>query len=182
MDDALLFVGRNVIFLEFFSFLFMNLEPFGEIDVNDLEEFYEGTISFKGNEVDVDLNFLESESIGESVLDGVKRFLGDINTFIDQSFVKISEDFGVPDGPTQFYLNHHLEEFSSDEVMEVFGAHEVSKDVFMSSLHIERIGFYPEESEAFAVFDIQLSAEHTDYLLSVSFDKSGGFSGISFES
>ncbi len=52
----------------------------------------------------------------------------------------------------------------------------------MSSLHLERIGFYPNQPEQFAVFDYSLGESLTNYLLVVNFDDQGRVTEVAMES
>lgn len=161
----------------------MDIVPFGKVDIENLEEYYDGELQIRGNPVEVDLNF-ESKSIEQSVLEKIEKFLHDIEAFANKSFEEISKDFdlGEESETARFYLQHHLEEFDEDEVLEIFGTKDVDKQTFIKNLSLRRIGIYPENDESYAVFDIQLPEEYTNYLTAVTFDSDGELSYISMDS
>jgi len=161
----------------------MKIEPFGEIDLNSLGEYYEGEVSVDGRTVEVDLNF-ESETIGKEVLRSVESIMSNVKKYLDLSFAAISADFDLEkDSETAVkYLEHHKEILESDELVKVFGTTEISKEIFLNSLSAHRVGLYPEDEESFIVVDVGISREITDYLMAVTFNVEGKLSFISMES
>jgi hypothetical protein len=161
----------------------MEIEIFGKIDPSSPEEYYGGTINLQGNDVEIDLNF-ESESIGESVFKSVSDFLNNAESMTKKAFSAIASDFDLGDESetARFYLQHHLDELSKDELSEIFGEEEVNKESFMNSLILQRVGMYPEDKESFVIFDIQFPDEFSNYLMAVTFDDANELSYISLES
>lgn len=161
----------------------MDISLFGKIDPKDVEDYYSGIIKIGENEVEIDLNF-ESESINENLLSPVNEILPKLTSYADKAWNAISHDWdlGEESETARFYLQHHLEEFNDEEILELFGSSEVDKQSFIKSLSLTRVGLYPEDEDMFAVFDIQLSPDLTDYLMSVSISKYGQVMDISFES
>ena len=161
----------------------MEILPFGKIDPKNIEEYYDGAINFDGKDVEIDLNF-ESESVDNDLLEDVVSVTSKIDSFAKKAWSAISDDWDLDaeSETVRFYLQHHLDEFSEKEVVKLFGTSVVDKSVFFSALSLVRIGLYPEDDEMFSVFDIQLSQELTDYLMSVSISSDGQITGISFES
>jgi len=161
----------------------MNIEPFGNIDIENLEEYYEGKLQIQDDDVEIDLNF-ESKSIERSDLEKIKKFISGIETFTKKAFEEISNDYdlGAESETAVFYLQHHIEAFTEDEIMSIFGTKDIDKQTFLKNLTLYRVGFYPEDDESYAVFDIQLPEEFTDYLMAVMFNGDGEFSYISMES
>ncbi len=161
----------------------MEILPFGKIDPKNIEEYYDGTVNIDGKDVEVDLNF-ESESIDNNLLKDVGRVISNIDSFANKAWSAISDDWDLDSESetVRFYLQHHLDEFNEEEVVKLFGTSAVDKSVFFNALSLVRIGLYPEDNEMFSVFDIQLSQELTDYLMSVSIGSDGQITGISFES
>lgn len=132
----------------------MEIKSFGEIDINELEEYYESSIQIQGDTVEVDLNF-EMNSI----------------------------DYGKDkNSKTNQYLQHHLVSLGKERTVRVFGTKDITKKVFLDHLNLCRIGLYPEDDESYAIFDIQLPKNYTNYLLAITFDKKGNISDMSIES
>ncbi len=161
----------------------MEILPFGKIDPTNIEEYYDGTVNIDGKDVEIDLNF-ESESVDNDLLKDVESVTSNIDSFAKKAWSAISDDWDLDSESetVRFYLQHHLDEFSEEEVVKLFGTSSVDKSVFFNALSLVRIGLYPEDDEMFSVFDIQLSQELTDYLMSVSIGSDGQITGISFES
>ncbi len=161
----------------------MDFQPFGKIDIKNLEEYYHGDIQIHGNNVEIDLNF-ESESIEKSELDKIKQFINDIETIANRAFKEISKDFDLDEESetAKEYLQFHLEEFTEGEIIDIFGTIDIDKQTFLKQLKLQRIGLYPEDEESYAIFDIQLPEEYTNYLMAVTYDSVGQFLYISMES
>ena len=161
----------------------LEILPFGKVDSKNVEEYYDGSVKVDGKDVDVDLNF-ESESVDHDLVKNVGSVISNILEFAHQAWSAISDDWelGAESETARFYLQHHLDELSEEEVVKLFGTSSVDKSVFFKALSLVRIGLYPEDDEMFTVFDIQLSQELTDYLMSVSIGSDGQVTGISFES
>ena len=161
----------------------MEIEIFGKIAPQNPEEYYEGTVTLNGNTVEIDLNF-ESEEIEEKVMESVSDFLKSLDKFAKKAFDEISNDydFGEKSETARLYLQHHIDESSEDELKDVFGTLDIDKEAYFKALSLKRIGIYPEDYDSFAVFDIQLPEDFTNYLMAVTFDDSGELSYISMDS
>ena len=161
----------------------MIISPFGEIDPKNIEEYYDGNVRIGEKDIEIDLNF-ESEPVSETLLAAVGNAIAQIKELADLAWAAVSDDWDldVESETARFYLQHHLEEFCEDEVVKLFGTTVIDKTIFIRALSLVRIGLYPEDEDMFAVFDIQLSQELTNYLMSVSLTQSGQVTGISFES
>ncbi|MBU6955376.1 DUF2004 domain-containing protein [Hahella sp. HN01] len=161
----------------------MGIDIFGQIDPNNLEKYYEGTVVINGVEVEVDLN-LESDELEKGDFEVISTFVDSLESYANRAFSAISNDFdqGEESEAARFYLQHHLDAFSEEETKAVFGNTPINKESFMKALSLHRIGLYPEDEESFAVFDIQFSADITHYLLAVVFNLAGQVTYISVES
>lgn len=162
----------------------MDIRIFGTIDTQNPDEYYEDSIVLFDKEVEIDLNILEEEEVDEARFNLVNDFLKSIESYAQKAFDAISADYdlGEESETARFYLTHHLEEFSEDEQKEVFGSTDVDKATYMQALRLYRIGLYPEDDESFAIFDIQLPRDYTNYLMAVTFDDAGELSYISMDS
>ena len=161
----------------------MNINTFGVISAEHLDEYYTGNIEINGKLIDIDLNF-ESESVDESLLISVDTVLKNIRDFADKAWNAISDDWDLnEDSETaRFYLQHHLEEFSEEEILTIFGTTEIDKRAFMSALSLTRVGLYPEDADMFIVFDFQFPDEYTNYLMSLSLTQDGLVNDLSLQS
>lgn len=161
----------------------MEILPFGTIDPKKAESYYSSSISVSDTPVDIDLNF-ESEIIHEEALLELKTFLTQIPEMASRAWDTISADWDLNEESetARFYLQHHLDEFNKDDILALFGTTNIDKQTFMKALSLTRIGFYPEDEDMFAVFDIQLPSDLTDYLISVTFSPYGDVTGMTMES
>ena len=161
----------------------MNIKPFGKIDIENLEEFYEGSLDIQGNLVDVELIF-DSDTIKTSEIKKLKNFIKNIKTFAQKALDELSKDYDLGENSqtVRQYLQHHLDQFSEDEIMNIFGSKDVDKDLFFTALSIKTISLYPEDSDSYAVFNAHLPEGYTNYSMAVTFNDKGKLSSISMES
>ena len=161
----------------------MDISPFGEINPSALDEYYDGEILVFGKSVEIDANF-ESEEIEENKIKNISSFLNNIEHEAKKAFDEITKDWdlGEESETARFYLDHHINELTTKEVMSIFGKTNVDKDSYLNSLQLVRIGLYPEDEESFAIFDIQFPEEYTNYLMAVTFNDEGELSYISMDS
>jgi len=157
--------------------------PFGKIDSQNVEDYYDGTVKIGEQNVEIDLNF-ESDVVDDELLARVNNSIQKLLELSDQAWAAISDDWDLDSesDTARFYLQHHLDEFSEEEIIKLFGTTSIDKSVFFKALSLVRIGYYPEDEDMFTVFDIQLSQELTNYLMSVSISEAGVVTDISFES
>ncbi|MEM7234392.1 MAG: DUF2004 domain-containing protein [Planctomycetota bacterium] len=161
----------------------MIIEPFGEVDLEELEPEYEAELTVRETLVEMDLNF-EEESIDATALEFVPPLIAKLESLADRAFAAIAEDYDAGgEHGARGYLEHHLSEFDTETTLEIFGRETVDKDLFLSRLRLLRVGIYPESTDDYAaVLDIQLPKEHTNYLLAVTFDAAGEFLEVSMDS
>jgi len=161
----------------------MLVKPFGEIDPDNLKDYYSGEITTSNRAINVDLNFEETKISKDNLLK-VSNFIENINVFLEQAMKYISTDYdlGEDSETAQEYLSHHLEYMGAEEVNSLFGTKEVNKQLYFSKLQVYRVGFYPEESEDFVIIDIQFPEEVTNYLMAVTLDSKFELSFIGMDS
>ncbi len=161
----------------------MNIQPFGEIDSDNLEDYYDGKIIINGTEIEIDINF-ESESIDEERLNKIKKYIDNIEVQIKSAFDALSTDYdlGEESETALFYLEHHKEELSKEELLKIFGTTDISKELFFKCIEAKRIGLYPEDDEAYSIIDIKLPDEYTNYIMAVTYDEDNKLSYISMDS
>jgi hypothetical protein len=161
----------------------LNIGPFGNVDKDNLEDYYDGTLEIDGQEIEVDLNF-ESDSVDDSLFKEVEKTINNIESLSEKAWVAISNDWDLDaeSETVRFYLEHHLEHFDEDEIIDIFGSKDVDKEAFFNAISLTRVSLYPEDDEMYVVFDVQLSPEITNYLISVAIDRQGQVADITFES
>lgn len=140
------------------------------------------TIAFGGRQVSADLNC--DEHVSSATLDLVVRFVQQPATFDALAREAIAANPAL-EYSTLLYVQHHLAEFSDGELQRLFGTSvrsELSQERVLPSLQMVRIGLYPANENAAAVFDYSLDPAVTNYVLAVLFDASGKVKSIEMES
>lgn len=161
----------------------MKLKYFNEIDLQNLTDYYEVDIDFKGMPLQLDLNFGDT-NIEEINLDYVKSILADldrtllkVNDFIQNDY-KSGEDI-------QEFLTFHLEELDNDELESLLSDSDKSltkEEQLLSIIKLKRIGFYHEDNDEYAIFDFVTDEEISQYLLVIKVNSKGELDHITMES
>ena len=82
------------------------LPPFGQINLDALNEEYRSEIEFNGKTITLDINFAKT-NIEKSAMDTIKFFIENIDTFDRQNKVNINSDFNDENGDTvKEYVRH----------------------------------------------------------------------------
>jgi hypothetical protein len=163
-----------------------SLVYFGQIDVENLEEYYNVKIDFKGTKVALDLNF-GNKSIDENLYEVVNVFLGNLVAFDNNNKAFINNDF-KDGGETSEYLSFYLEELDESELSTIIDAEDNTPEEMqlLNKLRLIRVGLYPDSKygATFAIFDysIDIYEEPFDYLLVVKTNEQGDLDHITWES
>lgn len=158
---------------------------FTDIDYNDLEEYYETSIPFENETLEVDLNF-DNSSIDEAIIDKINNFLNRLANYHTQNLQTIQQDY--MDGNTiRDYLQFHLDNCSQEEINEIINKENTEENIeeqLLRAIRLVRVGLYPEQeaSDHFAVFDYSLGRDLTDQLIVISLTENGTFEQITTES
>ncbi len=161
---------------------------FNEIDINQLEEYYNVEIEYKQHEISIDLNF-KGKQTEVSGFDKMRDILGNISRLDEKNKSHITADYLAEDGDTvNEYVEFHLEELGEEGLDGIvdFNNDKISpKQQLINQLKLVRIGFYPDgkyESEVFAVFDYSINTEITDQLIVVNTNEKGEIQNLAWES
>ncbi|SDJ57363.1 DUF2004 domain-containing protein [Chryseobacterium jejuense] len=161
------------------------LPYFGQLSTDNIEEYYDVTINFNGNEVQIDLNF-ENENTDAAKLDQIKNYLENIEPFNKLAKSYILEDYHNEEGDTvKSYLEHHLEEVEQDELSTLINFDDSTTEPeqqLLTKLELVRIGLYPDNEDGFAILDYSIGKEITDYLVVINTDQNGQLDYMSMES
>ena len=163
-----------------------NLLPhFGKLPTENLEEYYDVDIDFKGNQIQIDLNF-DSKTIDASTFEKIKKVIENIEKFDEQNKKYILQDYNDEEGDTvKFYLEHHLDEVEKEELSALINfddtANEPEKQL-LNKLKMVRVGLYPNDKDNFAIFDYSIGQEITNYLVVINTDENGALDFMSMES
>ncbi len=162
------------------------LPYFRELNLTELDEYYDIDIDLNGNTINIDINF-ENKSSDRNKLDTVKSFLDQLNNFNQQNKSYIEDDF-QKEGNALDYVNFYFDELDEDELSDIidFNNDVVAKErQLLNKLKLIRVGIYPDHnSECYGVFDysIDLNGEPCNELLVVKTDKIGNLDHITWES
>lgn len=161
------------------------LPYFGQIKLNSLDEYYSTKMELNDATIELDLNF-EDKTISLATMKSVKKIIDDIPRLDKQNKVYIENDFNDESGDTaRFYLEHHLEEVSQQELSTLIDFDDKSTEPekqLLAKLHLVRVGLYPDNDENFAVFDYSLGKSFTNYLVVVNLNKKGKLDYMTMES
>lgn len=161
------------------------LPHFGQLDSEDLEEYYDVTIKLTDTDVQVDLNF-GSKKCDLSRLEIAKKFIEQLADFDFKNRKYIEQDYQDEDADTlKTYIDYHIEELGEDELNEIIDPNnkKISKEQQMlKKLHLVRMGLYPDSEDQFAIFDYTIGSDITDHLVVLFTDESGNLDYITMES
>ena len=163
------------------------LPPFGQINLDALNEEYRSELEFNGKTITLDINFAKT-NIEKSAMDTIKFFLENIGKFDKQNIGYINGDFDDEDGDTvKEYVTFHVEELGDEflEQIDIASDQTDKEQQFLKKLHLTRAGLYPDgkyDTSYFAVFDYTVSKDLTDQLIVVSTDDKGNLDHLSWES
>ena len=163
----------------------IELQHFGSIDLDNLEEDYSAKTEFNGQTIRLDLNF-ENKSISEEHAGNIKKFLDNILAYDLQNKIVINKDF-KEEGESLDYINFFFEELDEEELRGIidFGNQDEQKEkLLLNKLRLIRVGIYPEYSEYYGVFDysIDIDGEPCNQLLVVKTDNGGELNHVTWES
>ena len=163
----------------------IELQHFGQIDINQLVEYYSAKAEFNGQTIRLDLNF-ENKNISEEQVESIKKFLDNILAFDIQNKTVIDKDF-KDEGEALDYINFYFEELDEEElsgIIDYGNQDEPKEEQLLSKLRLIRVGLYPEYADYYGVFDysIDVDGEPCNQLLVVKTDKKGGLDHITWES
>lgn len=161
------------------------LPYFAELDLDNIESFYQAKIEYDSREIHVELNF-ENSRIDIVFLDLVKKYLLEIYDIDQQNRKYIENDYNDKScDAVRTYVNHHLEVIDNKVLLDHlnFVDQNISLELqLINSLQLIRIGFYPDSEFQFAVFDYSIDTDLTQYLIVVNTNQSGNLEYISMES
>lgn len=149
-----------------------------EFDPEKDQNEWEFTIEWSSRTVRVDITF-DGATMNPSALDSLAQFVTDIAGFDELARQSMRQDFHSLIGD---YLDF---DGAGDLLQEVFGTEDnksIDAEMFLTPMHLVRIGLYPDEPDTYAVFDYTLGKELTDNLVAVKFDDRRKVATIAVES
>jgi hypothetical protein len=168
------FINKEIVELKFF----------GKIDLNKTEEYIDVSANINGNEISIDLNFIE-EKISKQTIEPTIYILDNLSEIEKKAQKLIFEDYKIQNVVID-YIEHHLQEFSDENLLSLGIVQteklEEKKLKFLNKIKLVRIGIYPEDFDSIAIFDYTIGRDLTQYLIVLRFDSEGNFVEIVMES
>jgi hypothetical protein len=148
---------------------------FGEIDLNNPNEWYETELEVNDKKVEVLLTVSSvCKSIDKEAIQQIETYLDNLQD--NESYVRsrMLENFKQK-GDVMEYINSFIEEFDKEDIADLIKGIDKKlskKEKLLSILVLLQIVFYPErEDETFAILDYTISEELTDELIAVKIYK-----------
>ncbi|WP_433815939.1 DUF2004 domain-containing protein [Flavobacterium johnsoniae] len=161
---------------------------FGEIDINNLEEYYDISIELNSEEIKLDLNFSEN-TIDLDAATIINNFIANIHNYDLENKITIEKEYNNKEASSvKDYIKYHIEELDKNVLSKFIDFDNKSVEPekqLLKKLKLIRVGLYPDvadESENFAVFDYTIDSEITDELIVVNSDKNNTFGNVTWES
>ncbi|MFN8242844.1 MAG: DUF2004 domain-containing protein [Ferruginibacter sp.] len=161
------------------------LPCFGQLDTENLEEYYDTVIRYNNSEVSIDLNFCDTR-VDPGRLEIAKKFIEQIGDFDLKNKQYIEQDYRDEDADTvREYVAHHLEELGDDELDALIDPSNKKlnkEEQLVKRLSLVRMGLYPDSDDQFAIFDYSIGPDITQYLVVLFTDEFGNLDYITMES
>lgn len=161
----------------------MKIPFFGDVDIESLQNCYRIEIDFNGRKLDLDLNF-ESSSLDKDKLNLIIKILENLKEWSEKTKEFIKKEFQTG-SEVDDYIEFHLEELFEEDLEKLLKTADkeiTQKEQLLSVLKLERIGFYPEDTRHYAIFDFVTDREISDNLLVVKLNEKGELDLITMES
>jgi hypothetical protein len=157
------------------------LPPFGELTPGTPDAYYEASLDLHGREVALDLT-LEAGDADEAQLGAVRRMIETLAALDGRNRELLREDYRSADGDTvSCYLDFHEPELAALAAERGLEDSEPLEQL-LAVLELVRVGFYPEQPEAFATFDYSIGEELSNHLIVVNLHADGTLAYMTLES
>ena len=145
---------------------------FGDIDLNEVKSEYTSSLQFDDEKITVNLNIFENDSVTPEMIEKADAFLQKIEDAIRNAYKYLLDDY-ESEGETYGYIQHHIDQLSPEEMIEILGKHTPDvdqNDDLVAHLKINRIAIFPEDDDEFAVFDFTIGRDYSDYVIAIYTD------------
>jgi hypothetical protein len=162
----------------------IDIPHFGSIDPFSVEEEYNESFQFRGKEVLLDLHF-EAQWISPDKLKTVKDMLDDLVFIEAKNRQRLRRDFGATsDNTVKYYLEFLQEKIwrsALEELVDFTNGSITPVEQLFASLHLVRIGFYPDNEDVFSVFDYSIGDDYTEYVIAMNCTQAGELQMMTME-
>jgi hypothetical protein len=156
---------------------------FGELDADNLEEYYDVELNFNSRVIEVDISF-DKKSIDRKVLEKMNQILADVQRLDQLGQNEIKRDY-LSGERVKSYIDYHLNELDSIDfeiLIDQAQTGSIKEEKLLDLLRLKRIGFYPDTYVRFVSLDYTLANDVTDELLVLDFTEDGHLHYITVES
>lgn len=161
---------------------FFKMPLFGDLEFNNLNDYYETEFTFERKKIQVDLNFEES-IISKGKLKMTANFINEFKYEIPGiiDYLKSNIDEENINEYLEFHLNE-LDEINIKQLTEKSNKELDIKEQLLHLIYLKRIGIYPYDEDEFAFFDFCIDEKFSNYLLVVKLNVNKEIAGIEIES
>lgn len=160
------------------------LPVFDQIDLDDLDEYYKGTVELAGKTVDIDLNFDET-SIEDTVAGTINQMLSTLPDLREATYRTVAEHYEAGSEAVKNYFSDLLGAGTTEEKKAAMlnGADKSlsEEQQLLSNLYLKRVGFYPDDAENFVIFDYTIGDEYSHDLLVVVLNAQSAVAEVTLE-
>lgn len=160
------------------------LPYFGELSLNEGEDFFETEAVINSSNVNIDIDF-EIEEPTREELDHVKQFLLQLPSYLEKAKAYISQEYHKVPSYVRDYISFFkgaIEENGDlDSYVDESNADKSVEEQLLSKFYLLRVGIYPN-ADTFAILDYTLDEEYTDDLLVIYLTDKGELNGMTIES
>ncbi len=144
---------------------------FGEIDLDNVEEYYEIELELDNRTVELTINIsTANRTIDKESINKIEDYIANLQTNEKDIRSFILEDFKEK-GESKNYIDFQIEGQEKEDIADLISNADKKlnkKEKLLSVLYLLRISFYPEmEDKVFAVYDYTIDDDLTDDLLVV---------------
>jgi Protein of unknown function (DUF2004) len=144
---------------------------FGEIDLDNVEEYYEIELELDNRTVELTINIsTANRTIDKESINKIEDYIANLQTNEKDIRSFILEDFKEK-GESKNYIDFQIEGQEKEDIADLISNADKKlnkREKLLSVLYLLRIGFYPEtEDKVFAVYDYTIDDDLTDDLLVV---------------
>jgi len=147
---------------------------FGDIDLNNANEFYEADLKLRGQHFEAVINIIGTKPINKESIQSIERYLDDLHDHEAEIKQLLREDF-KKEGVVYEYIDLQVENLNKANISKLIEGIKLKlnkKEKLFSVVHLLTINFYPDEDDPmFAMHDFTINKDLTDDLLAVKLYK-----------
>lgn len=152
---------------------------FGDLDINNLENYYDLDIDLDGIEIQIDIHFNE-KSIDIEKASVIKNFISNVSVYSIQNKILIEQLYhNKTKRAVRKYIKYHLtdlneaEFFKLSKIVDLDDKNTIPEIQLLKKIKLTRIGLFPHgkfEEKYFAEFDYIIDQQFIDTILVLQTD------------